>query len=184
MGSGCTLGCPGRASRQQTGSLEQRVWDTLVTSTLQLPEHLTPEQTHSHLTHQLRPQGDNSLTLHTSHMWQAALAPLDTRRPCAHAAPGGFWKRNPQQRQGAAAPSRGALGLLDQRACWRRGPNKRKWPGPCRLAQEPGKKLSTKALWLSGQHPDQGDSWSSGGLLSSWWQGHFPETRPRRRSGP
>ena len=91
----------------------------------------------------------------------------------------GGWRDQLQRRRRS-----GALGLLDQRACWRRGPNKRKWPGPCRLAQEPGKKLSTKALWLSGQHPDQGDSWSSGGLLSSWWQGHFPETRPRRHSGP
>ena len=84
MGSGCTLGCPGRASRQQTGGLEQRVGDSLVTSTLQLPEHLTPEQTHSYLTHQLRPQVDNSLTPRTSHTWRRLHSPLWTQGAPAH----------------------------------------------------------------------------------------------------
>ena len=67
----------------------------------------------------------------------------------------------------------GGLGLLDPSACWRRGSNKRKWSGPCRLAQEPGKNLTTEALQLSGQHPAQGHSGSSGGLLLHGGRGIF-----------
>lgn len=96
MSSGCTLRRPGRASNTGVGG-------TLVTSTLQLPEHLTPGQTHSPLTHHLKPRVNYSLTSHTSHMWrQLHLLPLDTRCPGAHASPESFSNRSPLAKAGGS----------------------------------------------------------------------------------
>ena len=90
--------------------------DTLVTSTLQLPEHLTPGQTHSPLTRHLKPRVNYSLTSHTSHMWRRLHSlPLDIRCPVHTRLLKVFRREVPWQRQGAAVPSREALGLLDQR---------------------------------------------------------------------
>lgn len=106
---------PREGLKAADGGLEQQVGYTLATSTPRLPAHLSPGQAHRQLTCQLKPRVDNSLPPHTSPTWRRLHAlPLRTRRS-VHTRLLEVFGEKLRQRQGAAAPPRGALGLLDQR---------------------------------------------------------------------